>query len=100
MLTSLFWAAHHPVHVPLPFNSRDGLVRRDFKLPSVWETLESNHLVPLWNPLVPPWNCLVPPWNSLVPRLELLGGKVKMTSVKCSNFFLSQNSRMLLGVAF
>ena len=32
--------------------------------------------------------------------LELLGGKVKMTSVKCSNFFLSQNSRMLLGVAF
>ena len=32
--------------------------------------------------------------------LELLGGKVKMTSVKYSNFYPSQNSRMFLGVAF
>ena len=61
-----------------------------------WGPPPGSTLEPFGSTLVLPGSTLEP----LSSMLELLGGKVKMTSVKCSNFYLSQNSRIFLGVIF
>ena len=55
-----------------------------------WGPPPGSTLEPFGSTLVLPGSTLEP----LSSRLELLGGKVKMTSVKCSNFYISQNSRI------